>query len=493
MSIRRRMFWANVLMVCVPVVVAVAVGAVLAVGIVGAMQHGTGVGINKSGDFYWAGQTAAEAAEHALDAPEDEATDGWDSLAALLDANRMGMAVTDDAGTVYAHGSAPDGVDALLAAARAVGEDGAVVSAGGTSAFVTHVTYDAGNAYEVVVWGEAGPVSNDALKRMLGTDALIFVAAVVLAAVLTNRFCIRFVYRRIEQSLAELETGVHHVQDGDLSYRIAHETADEFAPICATFNDMAQRLEDSAARAARDEQSRKELIAGISHDLRSPLASIQGYVEGLLDGVAATPERQRRYLQVIERKARDIDGMLAQLLAYSKLDLGESAVALEPVRLDDAVREQVADLDAVLAPEGLDLSCGHLDAAPVLADRTLLARIMRNVADNCMKYGRSADGRPRLRASVTVQGETARLRLADQGPGVASEALGRLFNPLYRADAARTNPAQGSGLGLAVVARAAEAMGGAAHAENAPEGGLVVVVALPCMKGDERDAERPGN
>lgn len=121
--------------------------------------------------------------------------------------------------------------------------------------------------------------------------------------VLTNRFLTRFVFRHIAQPLKILGEGVHQIRDGNLTYRIEYTEPDEFRPICEDFNDMAGRLRDSVSRSQKEEESRKELLAGISHDIRSPLTAIQAYVEGLLDGVADTEEKRTAYLSIIQKKS----------------------------------------------------------------------------------------------------------------------------------------------------------------------------------------------
>ena len=100
---------------------------------------------------------------------------------------------------------------------------------------------------------------------------------------------------------------MHQIRDGNLTYRISYTEPDEFRPICEDFNDMAGRLRDSVSRSQKEEESRKELLAGISHDIRSPLTAIQAYVEGLLDGVADTEEKRTAYLSIIQKKSVEMD------------------------------------------------------------------------------------------------------------------------------------------------------------------------------------------
>ena len=123
--------------------------------------------------------------------------------------------------------------------------------------------------------------------------------------------------------MTTLAEGVRQIRDGNLDHRIAHAQRDEFQPVCEAFNGMADRLRASVEQSQREEEGRKELLASISHDVRSPLTSIRAYVEGLLDGVADTPEKQRAYLSIVQKKAVEIDDLVKKLFQFSKMDMGE--------------------------------------------------------------------------------------------------------------------------------------------------------------------------
>ncbi len=308
----------------------------------------------------------------------------------------------------------------------------------------------------------------------MALSALLVLAAIVCSILLTNRFLTRFVFRRIEAPLTLLAAGVRRIGEGDLDYRISYGQPDEFAPVCTAFNEMAERLKASVERTRRDEESRKELLAGISHDLRSPLTSIQAYVEGLLDGVARTDEAKERYLRTIHAKAADIDRLVSQLFLYAKLDLEGFPVVCGPLRLDRFTAELVEELSTDYRERGLELVTEDFPVVTVSADPAQLRRVITNLLDNSAKYKVKAVGRVSI--SLDAGG---RLTLSDDGPGVPEEALPRLFDVFYRSDPARKNPAGGSGLGLSIAARAVQRMGGTIRAFHAPTGGLAIEITLP--------------
>lgn len=331
---------------------------------------------------------------------------------------------------------------------------------------------------ELFLLGQRYEVSHDTLKLVVTFAGIVLLFTVAASIYLTNRFLTRFVLRKIEAPLDILADGVREIGAGNLDYRIVYLENDEFAPICAEFNEMAERLRRSIDETQRHEESRKELMASLSHDLRSPLTAILAYVEGLLDGVAATPEKQKEYLLTIQAKAEQLRDMVSDIFLYSKMELEAFPVHCAPLRLDEALPALVRELAAEYAAKGLDVEAA-VPPAPVtaLADAELLRRCIVNILDNSAKYKTAARGRAVLCAQTCESG--VRLTVTDDGPGVPEEALGRLFDVFYRSDPARSSPAQGSGLGLAIVARAASRMGGHAAAHNAAPHGLCIEITLP--------------
>ncbi len=226
------------------------------------------------------------------------------------------------------------------------------------------------------------------------------------------------------------------------------------------------------------------LLAGISHDVRSPLTAIRAYVEGLLDGVADTPEKRERYLRIIRGKTEEIDDMVRKLFLFSKLDMGEYPYS--PERLDAA--QEISDFVSASADDylrrGLRIRPGPLpEGACIDADPTCLRSVLTNLLDNSAKYR----SKPTGTAVITAEARGGRLilRVDDDGPGVPEEALPKLFDVFYRSDPSRQNPKQGSGLGLAIAAKAAGRMGGTIRAANLCGGGLSVELEIPLAKEEE--------
>ena len=301
---------------------------------------------------------------------------------------------------------------------------------------------------------------------------------IVIAVLVTNRFLTKFVFRKIEKPLDILISGVHEIQDGNLAYRIRYSNKDEFLPVCQDFNQMAERLQQSIAQTEREERNRKELIAGISHDLRTPLTSIKAYIEGLIEGVAQTPERQQKYMQTIREKANDIDRMVDKLFLFSKLDLGDNPFYPEPIPVAEALHSLVAANAEEYARQGMTVV---LDDIPtdcvVCADPVQFRNAILNLLENSLKY--KDDPEVQVRIGCTETSSDATISVTDNGPGVPEEALSKLFDVFYRSDPSRSNPQKGSGLGLAITAKILERFGGSVRAENVQPKGLRIQLTIP--------------
>jgi signal transduction histidine kinase len=244
---------------------------------------------------------------------------------------------------------------------------------------------------------------------------------------------------------------------------------------------MAAKLETSTAQQKKDEASRRELIAGISHDLRTPLTSIKGYIEGIETGVAATPEMQEKYLGIIKNKAADMEHIIEQLFLFSKLDMDEFPLTMRRVDITRAVTDMIEDSLSEYASRGLDIQFAEMPKNTfVNVDVLMLRNVIINILENSVKY--KALERGQMEISATTVNSNVLLRFADNGPGVQSDMLPKLFDVFYRTDPSRSK--LGSGLGLAISVKIIERMGGSIHAELPPSGGLVIVIRLPLQQGE---------
>ncbi len=329
--------------------------------------------------------------------------------------------------------------------------------------------------------------TGEALEHLMSGFAVILciyagavIAAVLTTIVLTNVYLTRRLFCHISEPLSTLTAGVARIRDGDLDTPIAYAEQDEFKAACDAVDEMAARLKASLEEQQIQQQKKQELIAGMSHDLKSPLTSIRAYTEALMDGVAKDEAARQRYLSTIRAKETDMEAMVNRLFEFAKMDVSAYPVQLERVALYPAVRDIAEAWDT--AP--MDITLEIPPEMNVTADRELLGRILSNLLGNSEKYS----GREQVQIVIAARAREnlVELSVRDDGIGVPPEQLPKLFDAFYRGDAARTAPGTGSGLGLAVVKKAVESMGGTVWAENGRSGGLNITFTIPAAK-EEND------
>ena len=311
--------------------------------------------------------------------------------------------------------------------------------------------------------------------RLFLPVAIIYLLIVV---VLANILLAKHITRRITTPIDILSNGVQEISEGNLTHRIQYSEGDEFDAVCSDFNEMATRLHEMVQQRQADEQSRKELIAGISHDLRTPLTSVKAYIEGLRKGIATTPEMQEKYLTTIQNKTEDIEYIINQLFTFSKMDIGEFPLNLEVADIGGELCKMVAGFTDEYNQAGLAVTMTENTEANVLVDMVQFRNVLQNILGNSVKYGGD-----RAEISCQNQGDNVVITIKDNGSGVTDEMLSKMFDVFVRGDASRNNPAEGSGLGLAISKKIIKRLGGTIHAENVADGGLAIIITLPSHEG----------
>jgi signal transduction histidine kinase len=281
-----------------------------------------------------------------------------------------------------------------------------------------------------------------------------------------------------------LSEGVKQIHNNNYAYRIDYQKDDEFRPVCEAFNEMAERLETSTAQRQKEEANRRELIAGISHDLRTPLTSIKGYLEGIETGVASTTEMQKQYFSIITNKTAELEHIIEQLFLFSKLDMDEFPLNMRNVDIVRSISDIIEDTISEYAVRGLDIQLTEMpDGAYVLADTLWLRNVIINIFENSVKYKTREQGQ--MEISAILANNFILFHFVDNGPGVQVDTLSKLFDVFYRTDPSRNK--KGSGLGLAISSKIIERMGGSIYAELPASGGLsassglAIVIKMPLL------------
>ncbi|HVI42154.1 MAG TPA: HAMP domain-containing sensor histidine kinase, partial [Anaerovoracaceae bacterium] len=243
------------------------------------------------------------------------------------------------------------------------------------------------------------------------------------------------------------------------------------------FDEMRRRLKNSVDLQLKYEMDKQELVAGISHDLRTPLTVIKGYVEGLRDGVANTPEKQQKYLDMIYKKACDMDFLVDNLFLFSKMDTDHYPFHFQSTEIRGYLDEFFHQAKEEFLQKGLDISFEDhcVNDIDVKLDREEMGRVLINILENSVKYKTEESGK--VKAMLKQADDNMVLTVADDGPGVEMDDLSKLFTRFYRGDPSRTNPHEGSGLGLAIAKHIVTAHEGAITARN--HHGLEITITLP--------------
>ena len=328
--------------------------------------------------------------------------------------------------------------------------------------------------------GMAKNVIQTLLIFIVGTASVIIIGCGLILS--------RLLSRQILGPLAALRTAASEIEKGNLDYKLTVSSRDELGQTCSAFDRMRRQLR--AARTAQEkyEQNRKELIAGISHDLSTPLTLLKGYASGILVGIAKTAEKRHHYIELIYQNACSLEKLVDRLFLFSKLDLGQVDFALETVSLRDYFADFTAENAPLFSERGLILNYeAPTEEARVRIDRMQFQRVIDNLLENALKYKDTDTVAMDIKLEATPVQVT--LSFADHGPGVPKVYLTKLFDSFYRTDEARTDVKKGSGLGLAIVKQIIATLKGRIYAAETPGGGLTVVITLPAAEEDNHEID----
>lgn len=255
------------------------------------------------------------------------------------------------------------------------------------------------------------------------------------------------------------------IKEGNLDFQIPITSQDEIGQLNQGFEEMRKRLKESIEMQTQYEENRKELISNISHDLKTPITSIIGYVEGIKDGVANTPEKMDKYLTTIHTKAKHMDTLIDELFLFSKLDLNRVPFQFETVELNTFMQELIEEMQMDLSKEGIEVRL-QLHASPlyVTADCEKINRVISNLIHNSVKYMDKEE--KKITVTVSSDNNKVIVKVMDNGSGIESDTLPYIFERFYRAEQSRNSSTGGSGLGLAIAKQIVEEHGGEIWAES---------------------------
>lgn len=282
----------------------------------------------------------------------------------------------------------------------------------------------------------------------------------LLMVFVTSGVLIYWIYRTVSVPLSKLQKAARNIKEGNLDFEIRADADDEIGQLCQDFDEMRQRLKANAEEQQETERENKELISNISHDLKTPITAIKGYVEGIMDGVADTPEKMDRYIKTIYNKANEMDLLINELTLYAKIDTNRIPYDFTTISAIEYFGDCADDLAIELESKGTEFEYGNYidEDSKIIVDPEQMRRVINNIISNSVKYMDKPQGH--ITMNLRDVGDFVQVELGDNARGIAAKDLPYVFDRFYRADASRNSSKGGSGIGLSIVKKIVEEHGG---------------------------------
>lgn len=305
-------------------------------------------------------------------------------------------------------------------------------------------------------------------KQTDGFDRIIapaflknMIYAIIIILVFTGFLLSIWIYRDLVSPINELNVAMDHIKKGDFDYRLDRgRKSGEMRELYNNYEDMRLRLKENAEEKLQHEKENRELISNISHDLKTPITAIKGYVEGIIDGVADTPEKVDRYIKTVYNKACDMDRLINELTVYSGIDNNRIPYHFHKILVGEYFKDCIEEIGIDLESMNFKLDYVNLvePDTQIIADPEQLKRVINNIISNSVKYMDKPQGEIEFRILDEV--DSIRVEIEDNGKGIAQKDLQNIFDRFYRTDASRNSGTGGSGIGLSIVKKIIQDHGG---------------------------------
>lgn len=299
--------------------------------------------------------------------------------------------------------------------------------------------------------------SNSLISKHLLIDMFV---AIVLILIFTSIMLTHWIRRGVFNPVNELNVAMRKIKEGNFEYALETDAKGEIGDLYRNYEDMRLRLKESTEESRESEEQNRELISNISHDLKTPITAIKGYVEGIMDGVADTPEKMDKYIKTIYSKANDMERLINELTYYSRIDNNRIPYNFHRINVADYFGDCVEEVGMDLEQRNIELNYSNLTEPDtvVIADPEQMKKVINNIISNSVKYMDKPHGVIDIRILDEV--DSIRIEIEDNGKGIAQKDLGKIFERFYRTDASRNSAQGGSGIGLSIVKKIIEDHGG---------------------------------
>lgn len=336
-------------------------------------------------------------------------------------------------------------------------------------------------------------------STLMKKNFLTFIAGIFIIAVLfregLSRSIMKKVYQNMVEPLEKIKRGTTEIRKGNLDYEIEVEDCynRDLKETFSEFEKMRLKLKENKTLEKQYETNRKELISNISHDLKTPISSIIGYVEGIMDGVANTPAKRDRYMQIIYKKSLDMNRLINDLLLFSKLDVNKVAFRFEKEKLINYMDILFEEYGIELRENGIEL-ISRFDADENLEidiDKKQLRRVFNNIVGNAMKH---LDKETKaIEMTAYEENNEVIIRISDNGIGIDSNKVENIFDRFYKADDSRNTEIGSSGLGLSISKQIVLAHGGRIWASSVAGQGTIIYFTISKDNREVQNAKNTNN
>ena len=319
---------------------------------------------------------------------------------------------------------------------------------------VQAVTESDGTVYDISITDSA---DSQGRVHVMAKDLFISAFVILISVALVVGL---WVYRSIAVPLVKLKKATQNIKEGNLDFVLDVEGKDEFSELCQDFEEMRRRLKESTEEKSLIEKENRELISNISHDLKTPITAVKGYVEGIMDGVADTPEKMDRYVRTIYNKTNEMDHLINELTFYSKIDTNRIPYTFSKLNVEDYFEDCSEEVGLELETRGIELVYANYveKDVMVIADGEQIRRVIHNIISNAIKYMDKPKGIIQIR--IKDVGDFIQIEIEDNGKGIGPKDLPYIFDRFYRTDVSRNSSKGGSGIGLSIVKKILEDHGG---------------------------------
>ena len=312
---------------------------------------------------------------------------------------------------------------------------------------------------------------NTLISRKLLVDMFV---AIFLILIFTSIVLTRWIHKGVFNPINELNIAMRKIKEGNFEYVLQTDAKGEIGDLYRNYEDMRLRLKENAEENRESERQNRELVSNISHDLKTPITAIKGYVEGIMDGVAVTPEKMDKYIRTIYNKANDMERLINELTYYSGIDNNRIPYNFHRINVADYFGDCIEEVGLDLEQKNIELNYSNLvqPDTVVIADPEQMKKVINNIISNSVKYMDKPKGTIDIR--ILDETDSVRIEIEDNGKGIAQKDLPKIFERFYRTDASRNSAQGGSGIGLSIVKKIIEDHGGYIWATSKEDEGTCI-------------------